>query len=183
MIPEIQRIINSIGTKTNIGGKDIINQLTGASQLIENSIDSGSLTTIKGGKLHRVDEIKPYDILYISVLGGTPHYLLVHKVDVDNDKAYCLMVTSTKKDYLILHEIEGDRIFKGNYFSNTYFCIPLKEAKVSFVRVYEDKREAVKVFNKLNRYYKTLFQIKINLFLFCSINSFTYLCIGFKTNN
>jgi len=160
MIPEIQRIINSIGNKTNIGGKDIINQLTGASQLIENSIDSGSLTVVKGGKLNKVDEIKPYDVIYTSVLGGTPHYLLVHKIDVANDKVHCLMITSKMKDYLILHEIEGDRIFKGNYFSNTYFCLSLEEAKSSFVRVYEDKREAARVFNKINRYYRTLFQIK-----------------------
>lgn len=160
MIPEIQKLINSIGTRTNISGKEMVNNLMSASQLIENSIDSGSLTVIKGGKLNKVDEIKPYDVLYISVLGGTPHYLLVHKIDIDNDKVYCLMITSKMKDYLILHEIEKDRIFKGNYFSNTYFCISLEEAKMSFVRVYEDKREAVKVFNKINRYYRTLFQIK-----------------------
>lgn len=155
MIQQIQTLISEISNKPTVSGKDLVNKLTSMSNSIESSIDSKSIISIKSGKLTKVDIIKRYDIIYCSILGGIPHYLIVDKV-VD-DKVYCVCTTSTVKDYLILHEITGDRIFKGNYATNTYFCISLKEAKNSFVRVYEDKREAIQIFNKIKKYYKNMF--------------------------
>jgi hypothetical protein len=156
MIKQIQTLIDSLGNKPSVSGKDLINQLHSISQSIEDSIDSNSMIVVKGGcKLNKVDEIKRYDILYVSVLGGIPHYFMVDKV-VD-DKVFCVCFTSTLKDYLILHKVTGDRIFKDNFIVNTYYCLSLDEAKNSFVRVYEDKQEAIQVFNKIKKYHKEIF--------------------------
>ena len=157
MIPQIQSYIDSISNKQQIQAKDIISNLKSISQSIEDSKDSGSLISVKGGKLLKVDEIKRYDVVYVSMLAGVPHYFLVDKV-VD-DKVYCLCLTSTFKDYLVLHEVAGDRTFIGSYISNTYYCLSLEECKKSFVRTYEDKREALLVFNRVKRYYKDVFNL------------------------
>lgn len=155
MITQIQTLIDSVSSKQTISGKDMVVKLSSLSQSIEASVGSNSLTSVKVVKLNRVECIKRYDLLYVSVLGGVPHYLLVDKV-VD-DKVYCLCFTSTFKDYLVLHEVTGDRILLGSYVSNVCFCISLTEAKKSFVRTYEDKREAIQIFNKIRKYYKGIF--------------------------
>jgi hypothetical protein len=156
MIEQIDKLIKSFEGKTSLSSKEMTSKLTSLSHSIEKSIDDGCLININSSKKIEVDEIKTYDIIYMSVLGGVPHYLLVHKVE--DDKVYCLVLTSTYKEHIILCQIENDRTFKGNYVSNSYFCLPLEDAKKSFIRTYEDKREAVRMFNKLSAYYKKLFK-------------------------
>jgi len=156
MLHPIQTLINSFENKPTISGKEIKVKLHELSQKIESGLDKSSLVVVNGtGKTITVDEIKPHDVIYTSMLGGIPHYLLVHKIV--EDKVFCLMFTSTHKDYLILHEVKNDRMFKGNYITNTYFSITLSEAKKCFVRCYEDKKESNIVFRKLTTYYKNLF--------------------------
>lgn len=157
MIKEIKTLLEELPKKPTFSNKEIISKLQSLNNAIEESMGSdGSLVSIKGGKVNKVDEIKRYDIVYISVLGGIPHYLMVDKV-ID-EKVYCVCFSSTKKDYLILHEVENDRILSGSYVTNIYFCLSLDECKKSFIRVYEDKREALKIFNKIKSYYKTVFK-------------------------
>jgi hypothetical protein len=156
MIQEIKNTIDLFEVKTSWGTKEIKVKLEQLAQKLETSINENSLIVTQGcSKLIKVDEVKPHDILYVSVLGGVPHYLLVHKI-VD-DKVFCLMLTSTVKDYLLLHQVKNDRMFKNNYITNTYFSISLAEAKKSFTRVFEDKKESALAFKKLIAYYKKLF--------------------------
>lgn len=156
MLQQIQKLIESSPKGQQISHKDFVSKLQSLSQSIENSIDQSALVSVRGGKLNVVNEIKRYDLVYVSMLGGIPHYFMVHKV-VD-DKVYCVCFTSTVKNFLLMHKVTGDRLFKDTYVTNTYYCLSLEECKKSFVRVYEDKREAVLIFNKINRYYKSLFK-------------------------
>lgn len=157
MIKEIKQLLEELPKKPTYSSKEMLSKIQALSSAIESSMENdGSLVVLKGGKTHKVDELKRYDIVYISVLGGIPHYLMVDKV-ID-EKVYCVCFSSTKKDYLILHEVEKDRILYGSYVTNTYFCLSLDECKKNFIRVYEDKREALKIFNKIKSYYKTIFK-------------------------
>lgn len=117
-----------------------------------------SVPPISSGKLNKVDVIKRYDVIYVSILAGVPHYMIVDKV-VD-ESVYCLLVTSKLKEHVVLEEIKFDRIFAGNFISNIYITVSLEEAKKSFVRVYEDKAEAYRFFAKIEKYYKKLFNLK-----------------------
>ena len=155
MIQQIQKLIDSLSKGQQISYNTFVSKLQSVNQSIEDSMADGSLVTVRGSKLNAVDEIKKYDIVYVSILGGIPHYFMVHKV-VD-DKVYCVCFTTTVKDYLLLHKVVNDRLFNDSYVVNTYYCLSLAECKKSFVRVYEDKREATLIFNKITRYYKTLF--------------------------
>ena len=133
----------------------MVAKLTSLSQSIEDSIDTSNLTIIKSSKLTKVNIIKRYDVVYTSVLGGVPHYFMVDKVV--GDDVYCVCFSSTFKDNLILHTVLEDRIFENNFVVNTHFTLSLDECKKSFVRVYEDKREALAIFSKIRKYYKSVF--------------------------
>ncbi len=119
MIKLIQELITSFDGKPTISTKEFKDKLNTLSQKLEKEINENSLVVVEGcSKLNNVDEIKPYDIIYVSLFGGIPHYILVHKI-ID-DKVYGLVLTSKHKDYLILHKVTEDRIFKDNFVSNTY---------------------------------------------------------------
>lgn len=117
-----------------------------------------NIPPISSGRLNKVDVIKRYDVIYASILGGIPHFMIVDKV-VD-ETVYCILVTSKLKEHVVLEEIKFDRIFVGNFISNIYITVSLEEAKKSFVRVYEDKAEAYRFFVKIEKYYKKLFNLK-----------------------
>lgn len=157
MIQEIKILLEELPKKPTFSNKEVVSKLQALNSAMEQSMEKdGTLVVLKGGKINKVDQIKRYDIVYISVLGGIPHYLMVDKV-ID-DKVYCVCFSSTKKDYFILHEVENDRILSGSYVTNIYFCLSLDECKKNFIRVYEDKREALRIFNKIKSYYKTIFK-------------------------
>lgn len=97
-------------------------------------------------KITTVDILKKYDIIYISVAGSIPHYFMVYKC-IENI-VYGVIITSKDKDFVI-HEITHDRFFKGNYASNLFSTVSLDIAINSFNRVYESKKEADIIFNKI----------------------------------
>lgn len=158
---KVANIKNNMVKKSSFSAQQCIDEILEVGAKIENSLDrDGMLFNIAPGsakgRLNKVDEIKRYDVLYISILGGIPHYMIVDRVFEDG--VYCLVVTSKFKEHLILDEIKGDRIFNGNFVTNTYMPISMEEAKKSFVRVYEDKAEAYRFFQKVKKYYKQLFE-------------------------
>lgn len=158
MIKEINEFKNSLGGKSNWGAKELGPKLQSLSDKISKSLkEEGRLVNINGcglPKMTMVNTLKKYDIVYISLLGGMPHYYLIYKVD--DKRASGLCVTSTYKESNWLHTIKNDRIFEGSFIANTLLSIDITEAKSSFVRTYEDKREAGRIFKKMIKFYETI---------------------------
>lgn len=157
MIKEIQDLANNFKCKPQWGTKELVQKCQSLSDKLSNSLENeGKLVNVQGigiPKMTTVNTLKKYDIVYVSLLGGMPHYYLIYKVD---DKRACgLCVTSTFKESNWLHTIKNDRIFMGNFISNTLLSIELAEAKSSFVRTFEDKREAGRIFKKMTKFYET----------------------------
>lgn len=158
MIKEIQELVNTFSGKPTWSSKELKSKMQSVSDKLANALENeGKLINIQGSglpKMTTVNTLKKYDIVYVSLLGGMPHYYIIYKVD---DKRACgLCVTSTFKESNWLHTIKNDRIFMGNFVSNTLLSIELAEAKSSFVRTFEDKREAGRIFKKMTKFYETL---------------------------
>lgn len=158
MIKEIQDLENTFTGKPTWSSKELKSKMQSVSDKLKSALEKeGKLVNVQGSgipKMTTVNTLKKYDIVYVSLLGGMPHYYLIYKVD---DKRACgLCVTSTFKESNWLHTIKNDRIFMGNFVSNTLLSIELAEAKSSFVRTFEDKREAGRIFKKMTKFYETL---------------------------
>ena len=158
MIAEIVELQNTFKSKPTWSSKELMNKCQSLSDKLSKVLgEDGKLVNIKGSgipKLSFVNYIKKYDIVYVSVLGGMPHYYLVWKSD--DKKVIGLCITSTYKESNHLHTIKNDRIFCGNYISNTLLAIELDDAKVTFVRTFEDKREAGRIFKKVTNFYNAM---------------------------
>lgn len=77
-------------------------------------------------------------------MGSVPHYFIVYKIV--NNVVYGVFLTSKDRDFVI-YEIVRDRTFVGNYASNIFSAITLDSALKSFVRIYDSKTEANKIFD------------------------------------
>lgn len=100
--------------------------------------------------------LKKYDIVYVETFGIGPHYVLVHRVT--EDSIYGVVLTSKTRVHTMC-PLEGDRVLQGGFATNTYMCFELETCKNLFVRVYESKREADKIFRKLKAFYKESFNL------------------------
>lgn len=102
----------------------------------------------------KVTSLKKYDVIRVQTLASS-HYLLVHRVK--DETVYGLVITSKEACWTVC-QIENDRRFKGSFVSNTYMCFPLSECLNKFITVYEDKREANKIFKIVKEYFKSIFK-------------------------
>lgn len=158
MIKEIEELKNSFSSKPTWTSKELGAKCQSLSDKLKSVLHTeGKLINIQGSgipKMIQVNTLKKYDIVYVALLGGMPHYYLIYKVD---DKRACgLCITSTYKESNWLHTIKNDRIFENNFVANTLLSIELADAKSSFIRTYEDKREAGRIFKKMIKFYDTL---------------------------
>ena len=146
---KIATIKGNANKKPSFSVQQCVDELIALGHKVETDLDNDGLVfsipaNAAKGKLNRVEEIKRYDVLYVSILGGIPHYLIVDRVF--DDVVYCLVITSKFKEHLILDTIKGDRIFNGGFVTNSY----------------EDKTEAYRFFQKIKKYYKQLFENESN---------------------
>ena len=160
MIKELVTFAGEIGCKPTWSSKELQPKLQGLNSKIELRLkEEGQVVNISTPKKYRVEEIKKYDVLYINSI-GTAHYFLVHRII--EDKVYGRYFSTKEKPTFTIQKIEKDRIFASteSFATNTYLCIDIEEAKCSFVRVYESKKEADQIFKKMIEHYKNLFRIK-----------------------
>lgn len=108
----------------------------------------------KTKKTNKVQKLQKYDLVYMSVYGGMPHYILVERI-VQN-KVFGIALSSTEGLHN-LKPIEKDRMLSGGWFSNSYCLLDLQTALEKFVRVYENKSEANQVFRMVKQSYNELF--------------------------
>lgn len=158
MLPQIQSLIDEIGTKPNWGSRELIPKVTSIGQSISQDLkNNGTATILSSSKKTKVEVIKKYDILYLTLI-GVPHYFLVHQVD--GDMVYGIIFSSKNKPSHSIHEITNDRFFVGSYGTNSYFPVPLEEAKEAFVRVFESRTEADVIFKKVKDHFKNVLKLK-----------------------
>jgi hypothetical protein len=155
MIHEIEKFIKGeLSSKPTWSSKELTAKLQSIStKLSEVLEDEGKIVSVSSSKRHTVSVLKKYDIIYVSAI-GVPHYFMVHRVV--GEIVYGVIFTTKTHDHFFLHIVKGDRIF-GNVVSNTYLSISKELALKSYIRVYEDKKEAEEIFRKLKDHYRTLF--------------------------
>jgi hypothetical protein len=156
MIHEIDSFIKGeLASKPTWSAKELAPRLQSIShKLTEKLENDGKLMTVSSSKKYKVSGLKKYDVIYVSAI-GVPHYFMVHKVI--GEVVYGVIFTTKTHEHFYLHTVKGDRIFEGNVVSNTYLSISKDMALESFVRVYEDKKEADEIFRKLKGHYRKLF--------------------------
>jgi hypothetical protein len=158
MLPQIQSLIDEIATKPNWGTRELVPKVTSMGQSISQQMkNNGTATIVESSKKTRVELIKKYDILYLSLV-GIPHYFLVHQID--GDVVYGVIFSSKNKLSHSIHEITNDRFFVGTYGTNSYLPVSLEEAKESFVRVFESRSEADVIFKKVKDHFKNVLKLK-----------------------
>lgn len=141
----LHNFIREVGKKSSWGTKELRAELGKVVQL-------ESEERVK--KLHRIEKLQKYDLVYLPLYGSVPHYILIEKVI--GNKVFGIGLISTEAIHT-LKPIEKDRILKGGYFSNTYCVLNLDTALATFVRVYENKSEANQVFRMVKQSYNELF--------------------------
>lgn len=144
----LHEFIQKLGTKQQWGLKELRSEL---GQVITKEAEE------KQKKILKISSLQKYDLVYLSLYGGVPHYILVEKVK--DDKVFGI-VLSSKEGIHNLKPIEKDRVLKGGWFSNTYCLLDLQTALEKFVRVYENKSEANQVFRMIKQTYHPLFSNK-----------------------
>ena len=156
MIHEIETFVKAeLSVKPTWSAKELIPKLESISHRINEKLeDGGKILSVKSSKMHKVSSVKKYDVLYLSAI-GTPHYFLVHRV-IDK-VVYGVIFTTKTHEHFSLLTVKGDRIFEGNTVSNTYMSASLEMALQSYVRTYENKKEADEIFRKVKSHYKKLF--------------------------
>lgn len=157
MLDNIKILKDKINT-----GQIALNKATMISSLsnaIEKDLVEISQSLAKPNKKLVITELKKYDILYIQTF-GTAHYLLIHRVDIHENLVYGVTFTSTYKSELCLHKVERDRLLVNSWATSGYLAIPLDIAQVSFVKVFEYKKEANIIFQTTINYYKKIFKLK-----------------------
>ena len=107
-------------------------------------------------KQSTVPFIKKYDVIYAKLM-GVPHYMLVHKVK--NGLVHGVTLSSKNKPWHTLCEILEDRHFVGTYVSNSYMTFDETEAKENFIRVFESRKEADRIFRMIKEYYKNVLSL------------------------
>ena len=153
MLELIEKFKSLIGTKTSWGSKELLDKIDKLKQSITDKArtDGNLQVVVTGGKKVTVEEIKKYDVVYLPLI-GMPHYMLVHKVI--SETVYGVVFSSKDKESHFIHTIKEDRYFIGSYASNAYLAASLAECKDSFVRVFESRKEADVIFNKVKDYFK-----------------------------
>lgn len=138
-------LINHIRNQPSTEKGDILNRLN----------DLRRYLTVPPKKI-TVEVLKKYDILYADTLGLGPHYILVYKV---TDTEVFGVVLSSKDKVHTLCPLEGDRVLQGGFATKLYMNFDLDICKTLFVRVYESKKHADKIFRLLKNYYKEQFKL------------------------
>ena len=158
MLPQVKSLLEEINTKPSWGNKELINKITSMGQSISQQMkNDGTATVFETSKKTKVETIKKYDVLYLSLV-GSPHYYLVHQVD--GDMVYGVLFSSKNKPSHSIHEITNDRFFSGSYGTNSYLPVSLEEAKDAFVRVFESRSEADLIFKKVKDHFKSVLKLK-----------------------
>lgn len=160
MIPQIEKLLTQLSTKTSWGVAELTTIIKAAEQSLatQMSKDEQVIVAPAAAKKIKTDTIKKYDILYMPIV-GMPHYFLVHRVT--EDKVYGVLLSSKNKAHHTLQKLECDRFFIQNegYASNSYLAVDLAEAKDCFIRVYESRQEADNIFKGIKQHYKELFKL------------------------
>jgi hypothetical protein len=158
MLPEIEKLVKEIEGKPSWGSKELVTKINSASQkIIEQLRKDGQIISLSSTKKIEVEYIKRYDVIYVPLM-GVPHYFIVHKVE--GEVVYGVNFTSSGDMCHAMHKVEEDRNLLNSYAANGYLCVNLEEAKKSFIRVYESKKEADVIFKKITDHYKKILNLK-----------------------
>lgn len=141
----LHEFIQKLGDKPQWGTKEL------RSELHQVVMKEGEA---KSKKKNKVQKLQKYDLIYLSLYGGVPHYILVEKVI--GNKVFGIGFTSSEGEHNS-KIVEKDRLLKGSWFSDAYCIVSLETALSSFVRVYENKTEANLVFKQVKQNYNGLF--------------------------
>lgn len=152
---KIESMIREIMAKPSWGSKEVVDKLRSMKSSIGHSMKD-VIDMIPSPKKMRVDFVKKYDVLYLSVL-GVPHYFLVHRVSEDSVTG---VIFSSKDKSHSIYQIQKDRYFKHSYATSTYISVDMEEALNAFVRVYENKSEADAIFNVVRDFYTKMLNSK-----------------------
>lgn len=136
---KLDELVQYIRSKPILEKGDILNKLA----ILQTTINIPS-------KKYNVDIIKKYDIIYMDTF-AIPHYILVMKVT--ENEVYGVVLSSKEKEHTLC-PLEGDRILQGGFATKLYMCFNLELCKSKFVKIYESKKEADKIFRKLKLFYK-----------------------------
>lgn len=156
MLPNFEKFTKELASKPSWGAKELTSKIQKISNEIEAELEeTGKVISVTSAKKNRVTALKKYDILYLPLV-GIPHYFMVHRIV--EKKVYGIIFSSKDKHTYTLHEVEKDRVLAGSFASTAYLCVDLEEAKKSFIRTYEDKKEGNLIFKKVISHYQQLFK-------------------------
>jgi heptaprenylglyceryl phosphate synthase len=146
---QLEDLLTLLSTKPTWSNKELTEKIKSVKQSITDTLsNNGQIEVTTTSKSFKVETIKKYDIIYVSILGSIPHYCLVYKV-IDNLVWYAV-ITSKEKEFIV-HTIKNDRTFQNSFVSNLFFCISKETACESFVRVFESKSEADVIFKNIKQ--------------------------------
>lgn len=154
---EFEDFYKLLQTKPQWGKNELLSIVAPLKAIADGESGLDELTALKPyGKKSVVDEIKKYDVLYVSLVGSV-HYFIVMRTT--EDLAYGILLSSKDNSNFAIHKIEKDRYFKDSFATTTYHSVPMDIAKKSFVRVYENKGEADTIFKIVKEFYKKTFNL------------------------
>jgi len=156
MLSKIHELQKQLETRVHWDTTELTSKLQSLDHAITEQIrnDAPEIGNVVG--TIEVDEVKKYDIVRVRTFGSI-HFVIVYKV-IDDD-VYGAVITSKIGTHNV-HIIEKDRRFKCGYASISHVSFPLEEAKKSFFRVYENKKEADVIFKKIKDNLKQVYNLK-----------------------
>ena len=120
-------------------------------------LDTPSSTVVVNFKTFNVKKIKKYDVIKVQANTPCPHYSVV--IGIDNNKVYCVHITSKEKAFSDEFLIAKNRAFEGSYFCSHLSVVYLEEAKENFCFNYsEGRKEFREVVSKIKEKYQKLLQ-------------------------
>ena len=109
------------------------------------------IVIVKNQRYAKPASIMPGDVVSVPLI-GMPHPGIVWKVR--NGICYCIVLSTTQAQHNI-YKLEHSRIFTS-FVTKTIVELPLEDALVNFVTVFDSKKELKIVFSLLKEYYTVL---------------------------
>lgn len=101
-------------------------------------------------------QLQRYDVISCDIGNDVMHPCIVYRID--EKYVYVLMLSSSEGTHNIT-SLKNSRILEGSFMTNTVIRLGKEEAKMKFLAIYDNRKEADRAFALVKQFYKNLFKL------------------------
>ena len=130
----------------------LMHQISVFESALQKSLESEKkINIIKHQRYAKPSKLVPGDVLSVPLV-GMPHPGIIWKIR--NNTCYCITLSTTEAQHNI-YKLEHSRLF-SSFVTKTIVELPMEDALLNFVTVFDNKKELKIIFSLLKEYYSIL---------------------------